>query len=75
MELVQSISITHLPEKGKKDINIERTEEALGTGAEIIASNCPFCMTMLSDGVKNKEKEATVKVYDLAELIAKSEGL
>ncbi|HWZ21801.1 MAG TPA: (Fe-S)-binding protein [Cytophagaceae bacterium] len=63
------------PEKGKKDINIERTEEALGTGAEIIASNCPFCMTMLSDGVKNKEKEATVKVYDLAELIAKSEGL
>ncbi len=62
-------------EKGKKDINIERTEEALGTGAEIIASNCPFCMTMLSDGVKNKEKEATVKVYDLAELIAKSEGL
>lgn len=63
------------PEKGKKDINIERTEEALGTGAEIIASNCPFCMTMLSDGVKNKEKEATVKVYDLAELIAKSEKL
>ncbi|HVD96668.1 MAG TPA: (Fe-S)-binding protein [Cytophagaceae bacterium] len=60
------------PEKGKKDINIERTEEALGTGAEIIASNCPFCMTMLSDGVKNKEKEATVKVYDIAELIAKS---
>jgi heterodisulfide reductase subunit D len=63
------------PEKGTKDINIERTEEALGTGAEIIASNCPFCMTMLSDGVKNKEKETTVKVYDLAELIAKSEGL
>ncbi len=63
------------PEKGKKDINIERTEEALGTGAEIIASNCPFCMTMLSDGVKNKEKESTVKVYDIAELIAKSEKL
>jgi heterodisulfide reductase subunit D len=63
------------PEKGRKDVNIERTEEALGTGAEIIASNCPFCMTMLSDGVKNKEKEATVKVYDIAELIAKSEKL
>jgi len=63
------------PEKGKKDVNVERTEEALGTGAEIIASNCPFCMTMLSDGVKNKEKESTVKVYDIAELIAKSEGL
>ena len=63
------------PEKGKKDINVERTEEALATGAEIIVSNCPFCMTMLSDGVKNKEKEASVKVYDLAEMIAKSEGL
>lgn len=58
------------PEKGNKDINIERTEEALNTGANIIASNCPFCMTMLSDGVKNKEKEAEVKVYDLAELLA-----
>lgn len=63
------------PEKGNKDINVERIEEALSTGAEIVASNCPFCMTMLSDGVKNKEKEETVKVYDLAELIAKSEGL
>jgi heterodisulfide reductase subunit D len=63
------------PEKGNKDINIERTEEALNTGATIIASNCPFCMTMLSDGVKNKEKEAEVKVFDLAELIAIVEGL
>src|SRR3954470_7246164 len=63
------------PEPGKKDINIERTEEALGTGAKVIASACPFCMTMLSDGVKNKEKEADVKVYDLAELIAMVEGL
>ncbi|MCU0430618.1 MAG: (Fe-S)-binding protein [Cytophagaceae bacterium] len=58
------------PEKGKKDINVERTEEALQTGATIIAANCPFCMTMLSDGVKNKEKETEIKVYDLAELIA-----
>ncbi|MFN8416715.1 MAG: (Fe-S)-binding protein [Cytophagaceae bacterium] len=63
------------PEKGNKDINVERTEEALETGAEIIASACPFCMTMLSDGVKNKEKESSVKVYDLAELIARSQGL
>ncbi|MFL5730728.1 MAG: (Fe-S)-binding protein [Cytophagaceae bacterium] len=63
------------PEPGSKDINVERTEEALSTGAKIIASACPFCMTMLSDGVKNKEKEADVKVYDIAELIAKSEGL
>jgi heterodisulfide reductase subunit D len=63
------------PESGAKDINVERTEEALSTGAKIIASACPFCMTMLTDGVKNKEKEAEVKVYDIAELIAKSEGL
>jgi heterodisulfide reductase subunit D len=63
------------PEKGNKDINIERTEEALQTGAKIIASGCPFCMTMLSDGVKNKEQEHNVKVYDLAELIAQSQGL
>jgi heterodisulfide reductase subunit D len=63
------------PEKGNKDINIERTEEALATGSQIIASACPFCMTMLSDGVKNKEKENEVKVYDIAELIARSENL
>lgn len=62
-------------EKGKKEVNIERIEEALATGAEVIAVNCPFCMTMLSDGVKNKEKESTVKVYDIAELMAQSEGL
>ncbi|MCS6967747.1 MAG: (Fe-S)-binding protein [Cytophagales bacterium] len=59
-------------EKGKKEINIERTEEALNTGAEIIASACPFCMTMLSDGVKNKNCEGQVKVQDLAELIEAS---
>ncbi len=63
------------PEKGTKDINIERTEEALNTGAKVIAAACPFCMTMLSDGVKNKEQEHVVKVYDLAELIAQSQGL
>ncbi len=56
-------------EAGNKEINIERTEEALATGADIIAAACPFCMTMLSDGVKNKEKEDQVKVLDLAELI------
>ena len=63
------------PEKGTKDINIERAEEALQTGATTIAVACPFCMTMMSDGVKNKEKEAEVKVKDLAELIAESNGL
>lgn len=63
------------PEKGKKDINVERTEEALSTGATTIAVACPFCMTMMSDGVKNKEKETQVHVRDLAELIAESLGL
>jgi Fe-S oxidoreductase len=60
------------PEKGKKDINIARAEEALATEASTIAVACPFCMTMMTDGVKNKEKENEVKVKDLAELIAES---
>ena len=63
------------PEKGRKDINVERTEEALRTGAGTIAVACPFCMTMMNDGVKNKEKEAEVRVRDLAELIAEAQGL
>lgn len=63
------------PEPGKKDINIERAEEALNTGAETIAVACPFCMTMMSDGVKNKEKEDKIRVKDLAELIAEAQGL
>jgi len=63
------------PERGKKDINIERIEEAIDTGAQTIAVACPFCMVMMTDGVKNKEKEDSVKVYDLAELIAQAEGL
>ncbi|MEI9919502.1 MAG: (Fe-S)-binding protein [Bacteroidota bacterium] len=60
------------PENGRKDINIERAEEAIATNATTIATACPFCMTMMSDGVKNKEKETEVKVKDLAELIAES---
>jgi Fe-S oxidoreductase len=91
-------------EPGNKEVNIERTEEALFTldgnapalaqtrGVEdgnagatpspranaqgaIIAVSCPFCMTMMSDGVKNKERESNVQVFDLAELIATAEGL
>ncbi len=58
------------PEKGNKDINVERTEEALDTGSEVIAVGCPFCMTMMTDGVKHHEKEQSVKVMDVAELIA-----
>lgn len=59
-------------EKGTTRINIERSNEALGTGAQIIAAACPFCNTMLTDGVKLAEKEETVKVMDIAELIAQS---
>jgi heterodisulfide reductase subunit D len=59
-------------EKGNKEVNIERIEDALETGAKTIAVACPFCMVMMSDGVKNKEKEDSVKVYDLAELIEAS---
>ncbi len=51
-----------------KRVNLERTEELLDTGAETIASNCPFCMTMLTDGVKDKEVE-NVKVKDIAEIL------
>jgi len=57
-------------EKGNTRVNWERTNEALDTGATVIASACPFCNTMLTDGVKTKEKEESVKVLDIAELVA-----
>ena len=57
-------------EPGDKDVNIERTEQALEIQPEIIAAACPFCNTMMTDGVKNKEKDASIKVMDIAELIA-----
>ncbi|MGB2116364.1 MAG: (Fe-S)-binding protein [Flavobacteriaceae bacterium] len=63
------------PEKGNKDINIERTEEALAIQPDVIAAGCPFCNTMMSDGIKAKEKEQDVKVLDLAEMIAEAEDL
>jgi len=63
------------PETGNKDINVERTEDALETKPEIIAAGCPFCNTMLTDGVKAKEQETNVKVMDIAELIANSQDL
>ncbi|PCI96540.1 MAG: CoB--CoM heterodisulfide reductase [Flavobacteriales bacterium] len=62
-------------EKGDKEINVERTEEAMETKPDIIATGCPFCMTMMTDGVKIKEKETEVKVYDLAEMIAEANDL
>tara|TARA_B110000003_G_scaffold274298_1_gene313953 strand:+ start:1083 stop:1862 length:780 start_codon:yes stop_codon:yes gene_type:complete len=63
------------PEKGNKDINILRTEQALDTKPDIIAAACPFCNTMMTDGIKNKEKEKDVSVMDIAELIANAEDL
>jgi len=62
-------------EKGDKEVNIERTEQAMDTKPEIIAAACPFCNTMMTDGVKNKEKEASVAVLDIAELMANAEDL
>jgi Fe-S oxidoreductase len=59
-------------EKGTSRINIERADEALETGATVIAAACPFCNTMLTDGVKNREKEDSVQVLDIAELVAAS---
>lgn len=56
-------------EPGDKRINIERIEEALGTEPAIVAANCPFCITMLQDGLKAKEKNEQVMVYDLSELV------
>ncbi|HLY68870.1 MAG TPA: (Fe-S)-binding protein [Puia sp.] len=59
-------------ENGTTRVNFERTGEAIRTGASIIAAACPFCNTMLTDGVKHAEKEDEVKVMDVAELIAAS---
>ena len=59
-------------EKGNIRVNIERSREAIGTEASIIAAACPFCNTMLTDGVKLEEKEESVRVMDIAELVASS---
>jgi|TARA_B110000037_G_scaffold101869_1_gene118808 heterodisulfide reductase subunit D len=63
------------PEKGNKDINVVRTEEAIETKPNIIATGCPFCNTMMTDGVKATNNEASVEVLDIAELIANAEDL
>ncbi|MEM6397043.1 MAG: (Fe-S)-binding protein [Bacteroidota bacterium] len=59
-------------EPGDERINIARADEALDTGAGVIAVNCPFCLTMMTDGVKNREKQDEVMVMDLSELIVKA---
>lgn len=62
-------------ENGSKEINVERTEQALETSPEIIATGCPFCNTMMTDGVKNFNKENDIEVLDVAELIANAAEL
>tara|TARA_R110002012_G_scaffold283304_2_gene473615 strand:- start:68790 stop:69581 length:792 start_codon:yes stop_codon:yes gene_type:complete len=62
-------------EKGDKEVNIERTEQAIEVQPDIIAAGCPFCNTMMTDGVKGKEKESTIAVMDIAELIANADDL
>jgi len=62
-------------EKGNKEVNVERSEEALAMNPDVIAVGCPFCMTMMRDGVKHFEKEDKVQVLDVSEMIAKANDL
>lgn len=59
-------------EPGDKRINVARIEEILETDATIVTANCPFCITMLSDGLKAKDKQDDVMVYDISEMIIQS---
>lgn len=61
------------PEAGRKDVNVERTEEALEEKPDVIATGCPYCMTMMTDGVKHLH--SSVEVKDIAELLAEAEDL
>ena len=63
------------PEPGNKDVNIERTEQAMEVKPDIIAAGCPFCNTMMTDGVKNKNQEGNIEVMDVAEMIANAHDL
>ena len=63
------------PEKGNKDINIERTEDAIEVNPTIIVTGCPFCNTMMTDGVKSTDKENEIEVLDIAEMIANADDL
>jgi heterodisulfide reductase subunit D len=63
------------PEPGKKDINVERIEEAIDIKADVVASACPFCMTMLRDGIKHFDKEQEMQVLDIAEITVRNNKL
>lgn len=62
-------------EPGRKEVNVERTEEALDTKPEVIAAGCPFCNTMMTDGVNHEGKSGSVAVMDIAEMIAEADDL
>lgn len=62
-------------EPGTKEVNIERMDDVMEVKPDVVAVGCPFCMTMMTDGVKNKEQEDSIKVYDIAELIAQAKNL
>ena len=62
-------------EPGDKRINMERVDQALASGADVVAANCPFCITMLTDGLKAHEKQEEVMVLDISELIVQANGL
>ncbi|MEN8187241.1 MAG: (Fe-S)-binding protein [Bacteroidota bacterium] len=62
-------------EKGEKEIFVERTEDAMEVNPNIIATGCPFCNTMLTDGLKDKEKEGEIRVLDIAEIMASADDL
>ncbi len=59
-------------EPGNKRVNMERATDILESNANVVASNCPFCLTMLMDGVKNNDKEDSIQVLDIAEMVAQS---
>jgi heterodisulfide reductase subunit D len=62
-------------EKGNKEINDERIDEVISINATVVAAACPFCMTMLTDGVKHRDKEDEIKVLDIAEITVRANGL
>lgn len=63
------------PEPGRKDVNVARTEQAMEVKPEFIAAGCPFCNTMMTDGVKAKDQEKNIEVMDIAEMIANADEL
>ena len=72
---IETAKVFKEPEKGNKDVNILRTEQAIETQPEVIAAGCPFCNTMMTDGVKGKDKEGQIEVMDVAEMIADADDL